>query len=83
MKSALWKSFGVTVVAIALFSGPAAAQDVKIGVTQPLTGAFAASGNYVVQGARIAADDVNKSGGVLGKKIQLIIEDNKSNPTEA
>lgn len=83
MKSALLKFLGGTVVAIALFSGPVAAQDVKIGVTQPLTGAFAASGNYVVQGAKIAADDVNKSGGVLGKKIQLIVEDNKSNPTEA
>ena len=55
----------------------------KIGVTQPLTGAFAASGNYVAQGAKIAEDDINKAGGVLGRKIELIIEDNKSNPTEA
>jgi branched-chain amino acid transport system substrate-binding protein len=85
MKSALRKSIGGAVVAVALFlSGPVAAQDaIKIGVTQPLTGAFAASGNYVAQGAKIAEDHVNKSGGVLGKKIQLIIEDNKSNPTEA
>jgi branched-chain amino acid transport system substrate-binding protein len=84
MKSGLWKSLGATVVAIALFSGPVAGQDViRIGVTQPLTGAFAASGNYVAQGAKIAEDHVNKAGGVLGKKIQLVIEDNKSNPTEA
>ena len=52
-------------------------------MTQPLTGAFAASGNYVAQGAKIAEEEINKAGGVLGKKIQLIIEDNKSNPTEA
>ena len=64
--------------------GPAFGQDsIKIGVTQPLTGAFAASGNYVAQGARMAQDDVNKAGGVIGKKIELIVEDNKSNPTEA
>jgi branched-chain amino acid transport system substrate-binding protein len=64
--------------------GPALGQDsIKIGVTQPLTGAFAASGNYVAQGARMAEDDVNKAGGVIGRKIQLIVEDNKSNPTEA
>jgi branched-chain amino acid transport system substrate-binding protein len=64
--------------------GPALGQDaVKIGVTQPLTGAFAASGNYVAQGAKMAETDVNKSGGVLGRKIELIVEDNKSNPTEA
>ena len=64
--------------------GAAAAQDtIKIGVTQPLTGAFAASGNYVAQGAKIAEEEINKAGGVLGKKIELIVEDNKSNPTEA
>ncbi len=67
-----------------LFAATASAQDtIKIGVTQPLTGAFAASGNYVAQGAKIAEEQINKAGGVLGKKIQLIIEDNKSNPTEA
>ncbi|MFZ0852124.1 MAG: ABC transporter substrate-binding protein [Hyphomicrobiaceae bacterium] len=71
-------------LAVALMAGPAAAQDtIKIGVTQPLTGAFAASGNYVAQGARIAEEEINKAGGVLGKKLQLLIEDNKSNPTEA
>ena len=71
-------------LAVALMAGPAAAQDtIKIGVTQPLTGAFAASGNYVAQGARIAEEEINKAGGVLGKKLQLVIEDNKSNPTEA
>jgi branched-chain amino acid transport system substrate-binding protein len=52
-------------------------------VTEPLTGAFAASGNYVTQGAKIAEEVINASGGVLGRKIQLVVEDNKSNPTEA
>jgi branched-chain amino acid transport system substrate-binding protein len=67
-----------------LLAGTAVAQDtIKIGVTQPLTGAFAASGNYVAQGAKIAEEEINKAGGVLGKKIELIVEDNKSNPTEA
>jgi branched-chain amino acid transport system substrate-binding protein len=66
-----------------VISSALAQETIKIGVTQPLTGAFAASGNYVAQGAKIAEDEINKAGGVLGKKIQLIIEDNKSNPTEA
>src|SRR2546421_11003493 len=67
-----------------LIAGPALAQDaIKIGVTQPLTGAFAASGNYVTQGAKIAEEQINAAGGVLGRRIQLVIEDNKSNPTEA
>lgn len=64
--------------------GTAAAQDtIKIGVSQPLTGAVAASGNYVTQGAMIAADELNAGKGILGKKVELIIEDNKSNPKEA
>jgi len=70
--------------AAALAAAPALAQEpIRIGVTQPLTGAFAASGNYVAQGAKIAEEQINAAGGVLGRKIQLIVEDNKSNPTEA
>jgi len=79
--------FLTTIAATALLSaglaGHAAAQTIKIGVNEPLTGPFAASGTYVVNGAKIAADEINAKGGVLGKKIELIIEDNKSNPTEA
>ena len=78
---------GISKIALAasvvLFAAHVVAQDViKIGVTQPLTGAFAASGNYVTQGAKMAEEDINRAGGVLGKKIQLVVEDNKSNPTE-
>ena len=75
---------GAALAGALLLAGQVHAEDtIKIGVTQPLTGAFAASGNYVTQGAKIAADEINANGGVLGKKIELVIEDNKSNPTEA
>jgi branched-chain amino acid transport system substrate-binding protein len=78
------KKYLLALAGAALAAVPAAAQDtIKIGVTQPLTGAFAASGNYVTQGAKIAEEEINKAGGVLGKKIELVVEDNKSNPTEA
>ncbi|MFQ5519942.1 MAG: ABC transporter substrate-binding protein [Candidatus Methylomirabilia bacterium] len=72
--------------ALSLLAAPglsSAADPIKIGVTQPLTGAVAASGNYVVQGAKIAEAWLNEKGGILGKKVELIIEDNKSNPKEA
>lgn len=76
--------YALATLALAATAWPVQAQDtIKIGVTEPLTGAVAASGNYVVQGAKIAESDINASGGVLGKKIKLIIEDNKSNPKEA
>src|SRR3982074_3094154 len=76
-----------TIAATALLStglvGNAGAQTIKIGVNEPLTGPFAAPGTYVVNAPKIAADEINAKGGILGKKIELIIEDNKSNPTEA
>ena len=56
---------------------------INIGVNQPLTGAVAASGNFVTNGAKIAADEINAKGGVGGTKLNLVIEDSKSNPTEA
>jgi branched-chain amino acid transport system substrate-binding protein len=60
-----------------------AADPIKIGMTQPLTGAVAAAGNYVANGAKIATEVLNRAGGVLGRPLQLILEDNKSNPREA
>jgi branched-chain amino acid transport system substrate-binding protein len=63
---------------------PAQAQaPVKIGVIQPLSGPVAASGSYVRMGAEIARDWINAHGGVLGRKVELVIEDNKSDPKEA
>jgi len=59
------------------------ADPIKIGVIQPLSGPVAASGNYVRMGAEIARDWINARGGILGRPVQLLIEDNKSDPKEA
>src|SRR5687767_7850963 len=56
---------------------------IKIGVIQPLSGAVAASGNYVRMGAEIGRDWINAKGGINGRKVELLIEDNKSDPKEA
>ncbi len=76
-------SLALTAVAIVACSTASDDDTIRIGVTQPLTGPVAASGNYVVQGAEIAASFLNDSGGILGKEVRLLIEDNKSNPREA
>ena len=60
-----------------------AQESVKVGVIQPLSGSVAASGNYVRMGAEIARDWINAKGGVLNRKVELLIEDNKSDPKEA
>ena len=63
------RRLGLLAAAFAVGLGSSASAQIKIGVIQPLTGAAAASGNYVVQGAKIAADEINARGGVLGQKI--------------
>ena len=77
------RSAAIAVFALSLIADAAAQSTIQIGLVQPLTGAFAAAGTDVVNGAKIAADDINAKGGVLGKKLELITEDTKSNPTEA
>ncbi len=44
----------------------------------PVTGPAADSGKYALAGAKIALDRVNKSGGVLGKPIELVTEDDQT-----
>jgi branched-chain amino acid transport system substrate-binding protein len=59
-----------------------AADPIKIGMVIPLTGSIAESGKYGIQGAKIAIEEVNKAGGVLGRPLELVIEDDQSaNPT--
>jgi branched-chain amino acid transport system substrate-binding protein len=55
-----------------------AADPIKIGMVAPLTGPFAESGRYQIQGAKLAADEINKGGGVLGRQLELVIEDDQS-----
>jgi branched-chain amino acid transport system substrate-binding protein len=44
----------------------------------PLTGPGAESGHYQIQGAKLAADEINKAGGVLGRQLELVIEDDQT-----
>jgi branched-chain amino acid transport system substrate-binding protein len=57
-------------------------EPLRVGMIQPLSGPIAAAGSYIVNGAKIALDRVNAKGGVNGRKLELIIEDNKSDPAE-
>jgi len=81
--SMMVQTVAITVFALSLITDAPAQSTIQIGLVQPLTGAFAAAGTDVVNGAKIAADEINAKGGVLGKKLELITEDTKSNPTEA
>jgi branched-chain amino acid transport system substrate-binding protein len=48
---------------------------IKIGMVDPLTGVYAAVAQNEVIGARLAVDNINAKGGVLGRPIELLVED--------
>jgi branched-chain amino acid transport system substrate-binding protein len=79
------RALSVALAIVFAIGAPAvqAQESVKVGVIQPLSGSVAASGNYVRMGAEIARDWINAKGGVLNRKVELLIEDNKSDPKEA
>ena len=54
------------------------AEPLKIGMVTTLTGASAETGRYETEGAKLAAEEVNKAGGVLGRPIELVIEDSQT-----
>jgi len=73
----------LAISAIYLASCTSVIAGVKIGAVSCLTGALSTFGVSSLQGAKLAVEEVNKSGGVLGQPIDLIIEDNGSKAGEA
>lgn len=53
---------------------------IRIGVLIPLTGSTSQFGAAMAQSAKIAAEEINAAGGVRGRKVDLLIEDDQSNP---
>lgn len=66
-------------------SAPAAGggDPIRIGVLTPLTGAGGSYGQGMQTAIKLAADEINASGGVLGRKIQLFSEDDQTDPQAA
>jgi branched-chain amino acid transport system substrate-binding protein len=73
------------VLALALLIGHAAmaadpikSDPIKIGVVNEITGVQAQAGEFTVNGIKLAQEEINNAGGVLGRRIELQIEDNQS-----
>lgn len=56
---------------------------ILIGVPQPLTGPNAPEGQDMVNGAELAVKHINEAGGVLGKQLELVVEDEACDPQVA
>src|SRR5271154_5030332 len=57
------------------------ADTVKIGLDNPLPGTFAALGKNELIGAQLAIDEINANNGILGRKVELFVEDSTSGDT--
>ncbi|MGA9948932.1 MAG: ABC transporter substrate-binding protein [Xanthobacteraceae bacterium] len=77
--------YSVAALGLCLLAGNGAqAEDVyKIGMSAGLTGYAATVDRAWRDGVEIAVDALNAKGGVLGRKVQVIVEDNRSEPQEA
>lgn len=79
----------IAILVLALFVLPLAAGQVmaadtiKIGLLAPLTGFAAADGLSVANSVKLAVDQVNEDGGILGKQVELIVEDDGAQAKEA
>ncbi|MDB5842637.1 MAG: branched-chain amino acid transporter substrate-binding protein [Herminiimonas sp.] len=82
----VFKRNAVALAALAGFSGIAAAQSaapIRIGIVTPLSGTYASIGQQVKWGVELATREVNDAGGVMGRKIELLFEDEEANPAVA
>jgi len=71
-------------VVLGLASGDASAQQppIRIGMSMPQTGGLAGGGKASLLGIEIWRDDVNARGGLLGRKVELVVYDDKSSAAE-
>ncbi|HAA89771.1 MAG: Leucine-, isoleucine-, valine-, threonine-, and alanine-binding protein BraC [Thermoanaerobacterales bacterium 50_218] len=59
------------------------AEKIKIGINYELSGKVATYGTSCKNGVVLALEEINKAGGVLGKQIEVIVRDNKSDTAES
>jgi branched-chain amino acid transport system substrate-binding protein len=72
---------GAAAVLVASFAVPASAEDVlRFGLAMPLTGSQALYGQDQVKAAEWAVAEINKAGGVNGKKLEMIVLDTQADP---
>jgi ABC-type branched-subunit amino acid transport system substrate-binding protein len=67
----------------AMMASPARSEEVKIGVLLPLTGDAQAYGQAALNGVKLAVEQVNAAGGLLGQPVQLVVGDSQSSPQAA
>ena len=80
----LWLALATMVLLGAwLYLRPREAAPVRIGVLHSLTGTMAASEKPVVDALRLAVEQINARGGLLGHRLEIVLADGRSSPARA
>ena len=75
--------FVATLTTLAAAAAFAQSTPIRIGVVTPLSGTYAGIGQQVRWGLDLAAREINAAGGVAGRSLELIYEDEEANPAVA
>ena len=67
----------------ALGAASAWAQPIRIGFQAPLTGPAASDGKTALRGAELAVEQINAAGGINGRKLELVVADDQTQPAQA
>jgi branched-chain amino acid transport system substrate-binding protein len=76
-------SWVVGMVGAMSVAGSVSAQNIVIGVSTAATGPAAVASEWEMWGVNLAIEEINAAGGVLGRKLEVLVMDNKCNPSEA
>jgi branched-chain amino acid transport system substrate-binding protein len=83
MKRRTFLGAAITGIGVSLIGKAGADQPpIRIGMSMPLTGGLAGGGKPALLGHEIWRDDINAKGGLLGRKVELIVYDDKSSASE-
>ncbi|MDD7793036.1 ABC transporter substrate-binding protein [Clostridium sp. 'White wine YQ'] len=88
MKKKILATVMATLVVAAAFTGCSSKKSeggdtIKIGGIGPLTGKASTYGQSVKEGAELYQDEINNAGGINGKKVQFVFEDDEADPNKA
>ena len=74
------KNLILLITAFFIFSESQAQQTVKVGLNYPETGPYSVQGLDQLRAAQLAIEEINASGGILGKQVELVTRDSQSKP---
>src|SRR4029077_9659563 len=83
-KMKIIKALFLAVISIIFVAGPIFAQaPIKIGASISLTGSYAKLGSYTQDGYLMCAKEINEKGGLLGRKLEFVVYDDRSDSPTA